>query len=592
MTTEAWIVVAIIAAALILFVWEKLSIDLVAMLIIVATVVTGVLTPKEAIAGFSNPATLTVAFMFVISAAVLKTGVMQLWGPKFSANMQSSYRKGMLGMMLAVALCSAFINNTPVVAIFVPVILQVAKTTGIPASRMLIPMSFASILGGMTTLIGTSTNILVSGMLEDAGLGGVSMFEMTPVAIILVIGGALYFYFIGFNLLPNRGEEKSIRRDKAFQNYITEVELKEGFEEQGTTIMEASWIKDFDLDVIEVHRGEEVFTLPSGDMHLLVGDTLKLSCTLEKLKVLARHPFLKLIEGEVDQEDKHTSLVEMVVASDSSWEGKSLKQIDFRRSFRAAPLAIRHRSKVVQERVHEATLQAGDVILAQMKTHYAKQLRKREDRAGDPFILVSAENLIAFNKKAFALVAAILAVMVTVAAFGVPMIIAALCAVCLLVLTKQLNMKEMYRAVNWNIVFLIAGALSLGLAMSKTGLALFLAQSMIEVLGDSDPRWIMAALFVSTMLLTELMSNTASAALMAPLAISTSSEMGLSPMPFVIAIMFAASASFMTPIGYQTNTMVYAPGQYKFTDYTKAGVLLSLITAVLSIWLIPYFYGF
>lgn len=591
MDLHAIIVIVIICIALFLFVWDKFSADLVALLIMASLVITGVLDAREAISGFANPATLTVAFMFVISAAVLKTGVMQLWGPKFANALSKSYRKGMLGMMLAVALSSAFINNTPVVAIFIPVILQVAKRTGIPASRMLIPLSFASILGGMCTLIGTSTNILVAGMLEDAGLTSISMFSMSGIAILMCLGGILFFYLIGFKLLPTRAKEDELITGLDEKNYLTELALLEKHSAVGKRIMDAKWVKDLDIDIVEIRRGAELFTLPPGDMVLLEGDILKLRCDMEKLKQLKLQNHVKFTDQD-EIEEGNTSLVELVVASQSAWEGKSLKQIDFRRTYRAVPLAIKHRQEVLEQSLHSIPLQAGDVVLAQMKSHFVKELRKRQSTADEPAMLVSQENLISFDSFSFAKVISLLLLMVTAVAFGFPMVGAALTVVCLLVLSKQLSMKELYKAVNWNIVFLMAGALSLGLAIEKTGLAHDFAGYIISELGDSGPRYVLGALFILTMLLTELMSNTAAAALMTPLAIGTAQQMDLSVMPFAIAVMLAASASFMTPIGYQTNTMIYAAGRYKFLDFTRVGWMLSIVVAALAIWLIPYFFNF
>ncbi len=591
LTLEAWIVVGIIISALILFVTEWLSVDLIALMIVVALVVTGVLGVDEGLSGFSNPATLTVAFMFAISAALLKTGVMQLWGPKLSRLLKHNYYLGMLGLMLAVAVSSAFVNNTPVVAVFIPVVLQVAKSTGIPSSKMLIPLSFASILGGMSTLLGTSTNILVNGIAEDHGIDSIGLFAMTPVAAVMGLAGLAYFALIGFRLLPVRKAEGDWKAAFGAPVYLSEVEITAEGKAHLKSIMNLDWVKDFDIDIVEIRRNGNRFNMPAGDMVLAVGDKLKLRCDAETLGHITALEGLKLNTEEVDDPDD-TVQIELVVTSNSSLEGKSLRQLDFRRKYRAIPLAIRHREAVYSDDLHDIKLQAGDVILARAKSHYLKQIKRAETEEKAPFAMLSAEDVNFFNRPGFFKVLGIMMAMITAAALGVPVVLAALIALVALVLTRSLAMKEVYTSINWNVVFLLAGALSLGIAMEKTGLAETLAGGLILKFGDLGPVWILASLYAVTAILTEIMSNTASAAVMAPLAISISNQLEMSPMPFLIGIMLAASASFLTPIGYQTNAMIYGAGQYKFTDFTRTGLGLSLIVGTIAVWLIPKFFPF
>lgn len=596
MTTAAIITICVIVLAIILFATEALPIDLVAISIMIILVLGGVITPEEGIEGFSNKATITVAFMFVLSAALLKTGALQVLAHRLSKIFRYKFNAGILMMMFMIAIISAFVNNTPVVAVFIPVVIQIAHASGQSPSKMLIPLSFASIFGGMCTLIGTSTNILVSGIAEKEGEEAISMFQMTPIAGVLLVVGVVYMSIFGIRLLPKSRRSKDLKSKFNVNNYITLVELLSNSDSIGKKIMDSELVTEFNIDIIEVRRNGNSFTLPPGDFELNKGDILKVRCDVEKLKslkgktkTLAVSP-LKI--GDSDLSGKNSALVEMVITSSSEIHGKTLKELDFRRRYRAIPLAIKHKEDIKHDDLYDVKLSAGDIILAEVKSHYVKELNKLEAGQNTPFVLLSENHITEFDKKKFGIVIGLISIMVVLASLGIlDIMVGAISAVIILVLAKILNMQEIYKAINWKIIFLLVGALSLGLAINKTGLDLLIAEALVDQLAPMGIIAVISGLYLVTSLLTEVMSNNASAALMTPIAIAVAHTSGLEVLPFLVTVMIAASATFMTPIGYQTNTMVYSAGNYRFKDFFKVGIMLNFIFWVISSFMIPWYFN-
>ena len=598
MGMDAYITIVVIALAVVLFITELITIDLVSLLVMVLLILSGVISPEEGVEGFSNNATITVVFMFILSATVLKTGSLQYLAHKLSNTFRYNYRLGMVLMMLLIATISAFVNNTPVVVIFIPVIIQIAHASGQSPSKMLIPLSFASIFGGTCTLIGTSTNILVSGIAEKSGLEGFGIFDSMGMGLVFVVIGTLYMIFIGDKLLPQRTPENDLDAKFHVSEYLTEIELLENATSVGKKIMESALVKELEMDILKVTRGTSKFTLPQGDFVLQAGDLLKVKCNVDKIKTLKSRvkinikPSVKI--GGNDLQGTNSTILEMVMTAGTDVSGKTLKEIDFRRKYRAVPLAIKQRDGVVHDNLYDHDLTPGDIILAEVKTHYVEEMKKLESSHQIPFVVLSESIIQDFDKRKTFTVLTVISIVVGLASFEIlDIMTGTIAGVTLLVLLKNLSMKEAYEAVNWKIIFLLVGSLSLGTAMHNSKLDIFIANGLVENLGQFGGNMaILSGLYLLTSVLTEVISNHAAAALLAPIAIAAASSLGINATPFLMTIMFAASASFMTPIGYHNNTMVYSAGNYKFTDFLKVGTPLNILFWIIATVFIPLFFPF
>ncbi|HSK74493.1 MAG TPA: SLC13 family permease [Pyrinomonadaceae bacterium] len=593
MSFEIILVFVIAIGAVVLFATEKLSVDLVALIVMATLLIFGIISAEQGISGFSNNATVTVAAMFVLSAGLFKTGAVAYLGKITSIVFKRSYWLGLITVMIGVGFFSAFINNTPVVAIFIPILLGVASEIKASASKLLMPMSFASMFGGVCTLIGTSTNILVSSIAQERGQPSFSMFEFAPLGLVFFALGTVYMLTIGIRLIPDRRAEGDLIENFRLQEYITEVVLLKDSLSAGQTIKDAAIVKDIDLTIIEIQRGDEMISVPSPDFVLQAGDVLRVRCDLEKLnQIQAREgvmlkPQFKWHDEDVETVD--TELVEAVIAPNSRFTNKSLQDLRFREAFGATVLALRHRGRLMREKLADTKLNAGDALLIEVKKDRYDQLRR------DPaFVIISEIQQETFRESKLIPALLIIAGVILTATLGImPIVASAIIGAILLVLIGCLTMEEAYQAIEWRIIFLLAGVLTLGIALENTGAARLVSSTIVSTIGV----WgglvaLVSAFYLLTSLLTEMMSNNATAALLAPIAIATGEALQVSPRPFLVAVMFAASASFMTPVGYQTNTLIYGSGGYKFSDFLRVGTPLNIIFWITATFLIPYFWEF
>ena len=592
MTVEMAVTLFVLLSAMILFITEKISIDLVSVLIIATLMIGQVITPEEGLSGFSNPATVTVGAMLVLSAGLFKSGAVNLVGHSLRKLSRYGSEITIFIIMAFVGTISAFINNTAAVAMLLPIMIETARDMRVSPSKLLMPLSFASMFGGVCTLIGSSTNILISSIAERHGQPGLGMFEMTQLGLVFFVAGTAYMVAVGVRLIPDRRVENDLTQRFGMEDYLTEIVLLPKAKSVGTTIADCPLAQDVDLEILEIRRHAGRVQFPPPHMVLQAEDTLLVRCNIEHIKRLQEREGIAL-KSEMqwrdrDMETDDTRMMEAVVAPYSVLDGRSLKSTRFRDNFGASVLAIRHHGELVRENLNERTLRGGDMLLLKVRTDSVERVRD-----SPAFVMLSEAGIPTFRTQKILTATAIIATVVGAAALNlVPIVISAISGCALLVLTGCLTMEEVYKAVEWKIVFLLAGVLTLGLALEKTGAAQLVSHWLISTVGVWGPVALVSAFYLVTSLLTEAMSNGATAALLTPIAIAAAQSLDVDPRPFLMAITFAASASFMTPVGYQTNTLIYGPGQYTFADFLRVGTPLNILFWILATILIPIIWPF
>lgn len=588
MTVDISIVLIFVAGAVILFATEKLPVDLVSILVMAGLMLSGIITPEEGIDGFSHPATVTVGAMFILSAGLYRTGAVNFIGARLIQVGRKNFSLALVLLMFTVSTFSAFINDTAVVAILIPIVLGLARELKVSPAKLLIPLSFSALFGGVCTLIGTSTNILVSSIAVKHGQPPFGMFEFTPFGIVILVAGSLYMLAAGVRLLPGGKDEEDLRAQFGIGDYLVEILLEQEAKSVGTVLADSPLLRELTVRSVDVYRNGARIEEPPDRLILQAGDHLKVRCDLENFRRLQERRGISLRHQQEEPERDEMILVEAVIAPASTLDGRSLKQARFRSRYGLTALAVRHRGLVMREHLEEMELRAGDVLLFEMERHHLDHLR--EDNT---FVLATEVEFPTFRKRRMAVALAIIAFVVGSAALGLlPILISAIIGCVLMVLCRCLTPEEAYGAIQWKVVFLLAGVLALGKAMEKSGAALFLADTLVESVGSLGPRATLSALYFTTFVMTELMSNNATAALLAPIAIATANSLGVDARPFLMAVTYAASASFMTPVGYQTNTLVYSLGHYRYADFLRVGTPLNLLFWLLATIMIPWFWPF
>ncbi len=590
MSFDLALVLVVLVVTMVLFATERLPVDVVALLALGVLLICGVLPPEEALAGFSNEAVVTIGAMFILSAGLYRSGTLNQLRTHFEFAARKNPWLALFGLMVVTGVASAFINNTAVVAILIPIILATSQKLRVSASKFLMPLSFASMFGGVCTLIGTSTNLLVSAIADDYGLEPFGMFEFTGLGLVFFAVGSAYMLTVGVRLVPPRRGMDDLADSWRVADYVTELVLSPEAESVGKPLIEAPLTRDRDVDVIQIRRHGEGL-LPSGETVFEAGDVLRVRCNVARLQELLQREGV-LVQPKTKWEDQDLEstevvLVEVVIAPNSPVEGETLRSSEFRNRFSGIVIALRHGGTLVREALADVRLRAGDALLVEIARRRLPQFR-----ASGAFVVVSeVPNPELFRPSKAVPSVTILALVIGLAAVGVaPIVVTATGGAIAMVLLGCLTPEEAYRAVDWRVIFLLAGVLALGLGLERTGAAELLSRGLILGVGGLGPVVLLSVVYLVTTLVTSAMSNNAAAVLLAPIAMTAAVEMGVDPRPFLMAVTFAASASFMTPVGYQTNTMIYGPGQYRFMDFMRVGAPLNLIFWLLATVLIPWFW--
>ena len=604
MTWEILFIFGLLVFAVVSFIWERISADLTSLTVFGILLFISMLTDSDALPTleatlgvFGNSAPLTIAGMFIVSAALERTGAIDLITGYLRKLVKLPYRGFMFVMILGVAGVSAFVNNTPVVIVLMPVILSLSREMGVASSKLLIPLSYASIFGGTCTLLGTSTNLLASGILLDAGHAPIGMFELASVGLPILAFGSIYLVLFGNKLLPHRETLTSILSDEERKEFITEAFIREGSDLHGKTAKEGELLKH-GIRLLEIVRHGIAVPGDPRDHKLQYGDRLVLAC--RPSGVAEAHSMkgitiqTELAEGLETIVTDEGALVEGVVAPHASIADLTLGEINFRQRFRMVVVAVHRKGTNQRERLSNLRLQAGDTLLMMGSTASIDSLAN-----SDEIIILDRPRVPARSLRIKMPIAIATTIgIVTMATLNLVPIVSAVClGVAIILLTGCMKAKDAYASVEWSILIIIFGMLALGQAMDSSGASLLIAENMTGLVAQFAPAHLqnvimLALIYVITSTFTEFLSNNAAVALMIPIALGIAVTLGVDPRPFVVASCIAASASFATPIGYQTNTYVYGVGGYRFFDFTKVGLPLNLICFAVTVSVVPIFWDF
>jgi di/tricarboxylate transporter len=605
MTVDLFIVLILMVLCFAGMVWEKVSVDVVAMCGMGTLILTRVLTPGEAFSVFSNDAAITVASMFVLSSALVRTGALEGVTRWFDRVAGGSELRLLAVVLPMTALLSAFVNNTPVVVMLMPVLIAQAAKYRLNQAALLLPMSYASILGGLCTLIGTSTTILVSSTAVRLGQKPIQMFEVAPLGLALLLAAFVFIFLVGRYLLPARNSLSDRARTEP-RAFLSELVVTPESKWIGKPLADTLFAVESGFRVLDVRRRGGTVSVPLSEICLQAGDVLRVASTVEGLveakaipglhlnaeyRYAARSPGKVKEGGEAEDGggDEVLHLTECVVSPQSRLVGSSVKELDFRRRYSVLVVAVHRRGEAIMERdFANLPLEAGDALLLQGEDSAIARLE-----ADSEFLLLNEVSHQPMRRSKRGIAMALAGLVVVLATVGVlPIAALALIAAVLCVLFRCLDAHEAYQAVEWRIIMLIFGMLSLGLALEKTGGAAMAANGIVSLLSGAGPWVILSVILLFTSILTEFLSNNAVAVLVTPIVINVADQLGVDARPFLMAAVLGASASFATPIGYQTNTLVYGVGGYKFSDFLRIGVPLNLIAWLLGSLLIPVIWPF
>ncbi len=602
MSPEIILVLSLAVGMIVIFMLELLPVEGIGLLMIVALTVTGLVSPEEGISGFSNQAVITILALMIIGAALEETGAVESMGYRLQ-DLFSLPEWASVGLLMLIAgLVSAFINTTAVVIVFLSILLKIADKIPTNLSKLLMPLSFAGIMGGSCSLMGTSTNLLVSSISKNAGFEPFGFFEFTPIGLGIFAVAFVYMVLIGRHLLPQRAPKKKAEEDFSKKVYSTIIRVNEGSSQLEKPLHKTVFFQDGISSIIALGRGSQELRLPFRYEKLQVGDRLLIAVNAEKIKDLLENDDVTLLSEEdaekIAANPRQFVLCEALIKPGSSLLGRRLKKIDLWREYNIVTIGVHQvkrtfdlfaqyfsPAKALNVYLKKDNLDIGDSLLVLVNKQEVDDLSKTRD-----FVLLREFRELHYETRKIAISLAVLATVVVLAATGVlPILVSALSGALVLALLGCISLSKAFRSINWNILFLLAGMIPVGIAMSNTGADKFLADGFVKLLPSREPIYVIGAMFLFTTLLTSIISNNATAILLAPIAISLAETLGFPPKPLLFAVMFGANTSYFTPIGYQTNTLIYNPGSYKFRDFALVGGLLTVAIVVVATFLIYWF---
>ena len=588
----------IILIALVLFISELFPIDVTALLVLGLLLILGLVSPAESLAGFSNPAVMTIACLFVMSYALQKSHILEYVIISVNKLIDKSRVIGMIAYLFCIGIASAVVNNTAIVAIFMPVTIRLADKYKISPSKVLIPLSYAAILGGTLTLVGTSTNLIVNSILVDTSGGTVSlgMLEFAKFGIIKFVIGLVYIFTIGYKLLPTRVAKSSSIEDYSLDGYLTEFRVNENSPLCGKTLLDRKINENYDVIVLDVRRGGESITSNLRGLSLQKDDVLFVKGSfdnfqrLKEIENLALLTDEKLTQEELEQENH--ILAECLVTDNSELIGQTLQDANFRRTFGSFVLAIRREGEVIRRKLAHFILKPFDTLLVYGPKDRISQLASKEG-----FIVLGKADANLDSHPLWWLSIVTILCAVGLAIFKVvPIVVGVILGVITLLLARVITPNEAYLSIHWQVIIVIAAFLPMGVAIQRTGLDVMIGNGIGSIVNlfpeHLIPYFLLAIIYLITMILTEIASNAATAIIMTPITLTLAASFGFDPKPFIFAVCYAASASFITPVGYQTNLMVYGPGGYRYSDYIKVGLPLGIILWIVSVMVIPMIWPF
>lgn len=587
MTPQIALTLSIILVATVLFASEKLRVDVIAMLILLTVSLTGLVEPEEAFAGFSNPAVITVWAVYIVSGGLFITGVADIIGQAILKLAGDNETRLIVVIMLTCGVISAFMNNVGATAVLLPAVVGISRQTKVPVSKLLIPLSFSSLMGGSMTLIGTPANILATGILVDRGLPSFSFFEFAPMGVIVLTTGVLYMAFIGRRLLPVRETAETKQAISKIREYVSEVRVRKNSPLVGQTLAESQMGVAYDLTVIAINRNEETPVVLDRDTLILANDLLVIAGSVENLMRASKDLDIAIgtertLDLEISEMDS-AHMIEATLAPRSRIMGLTLNEINFRDRYGFNALAVWRQGEVITKRLRDVRLQFGDALLLQGPPQRLAALH-----AGSDFLVLEPVPLETRRRKKAPIAVGAMVLVLALAVFGsIHIATAMLIGAMIMVLTGCLTMDEAYKSIDWKTVFLVAGVLPLGAAMEATGTARFLADLILNLLDGFGPIAVLAGVYLLAALITQPMSNAAAIVLVVPIALDTANALGASHLPFTMATVIGAATSFLSPVGHKANVLVFGPGGYKFFDYTRVGALLTLALLIVSIIAIP-----